>query len=62
MEAASDTKPVAETVTMAAGEAEEESSAELYIDSVKEKAIMRKFDLFAMPQFVIIAILGKSRA
>lgn len=61
MEAALDTKSAPETVAMAASEAKEESPAEIYIDPAKEKAIMRKFDLFAMPQFVIIVILGQSR-
>lgn len=50
-----------EMVTMAAGEVKEESPTGIYIDPAKEKAIMRKFDLFAMPQFVIIVILGKCR-
>lgn len=60
MEGPSENKVVLEAVTTAADEAKQESPAVIYIDPAKEKAIMRKFDLFAMPQFVILVILGRS--
>ena len=31
---------------------------DIYIDPVKEKTILRKFDMLALPQFIIIMVLA----
>jgi hypothetical protein len=36
----------------------ENATSALYIDPEKEKAVVRKFDKFVLPQFVIIQILS----
>jgi hypothetical protein len=43
-----------------ASEVKQDASSDIYIDPALERSVMRKFDLFVLPQFVIIIILVRA--
>jgi hypothetical protein len=60
MDAHQDTKQQHESVAadaVPASEVKRDASTDIYIDPIMERAIMRKFDWFVLPQFIIIIIL-----
>jgi hypothetical protein len=59
MDVERDIKPVPDTTSSSpTADVKHDSPLEIYIDPVKERKILTKFDWLVMPQFVIIILLG----
>ncbi|KPI39076.1 putative transporter [Cyphellophora attinorum] len=59
MDVERDIKPVPDTTSSSpTTDVKHDVPLEIYIDPIKERKIMNKFDMLVMPQFVIIILLG----